>query len=377
MKNKFSFFYTTFAIIFYTFCICFFSFNIIHEYKSGDARIQETIDALVSEIKVSNQTPVLTEYELTAYNTLTIYFNGYNIFDFSKNNSNNSTLIKNVVKSFETTSGKFFIEANVYLLRPYSIFYYARISFILILIFSFITISLIVLLPSHDKIPDIKIENINYDENTEESFSDKASVSDMEIHSPISETSENAEPVEQPAIVEEENHESSSIAPEGLFSPVTGFGWESYLKDRLDNEISRAISSESDLAVYVINIPNIERTASEIKEICDYLLVQFQFKDLIFEYMNDCFVILQNNTSIDDALSIADKLINNINKFLENTTSKCFIGITSKSIRIVSGERLLKEATEALNHAKESDESSVVAFQVNSDKYLEFIEKQN
>ena len=79
--------------------------------------------------------------------------------------------------------------------------------------------------------------------------------------------------------------DSSESNPSGLFNPVTGLGWESYLDTRLENEINRAISSEIDISVFIINIPNLERESEESKKISEYLSLQFQFKDLLFEYV--------------------------------------------------------------------------------------------
>ena len=50
------------------------------------------------------------------------------------------------------------------------------------------------------------------------------------------------------------------IRPEGLYSPVTGIGWEQYLGERLDAELVRAASSEQDLALIIVRISGLLHT---------------------------------------------------------------------------------------------------------------------
>ena len=174
-----------------------------------------------------------------------------------------------------------------------------------------------------------------------------------------------------------EEQKPIQISPEGLFSPVTGFGWENYLITRLDSELNRAISSEFDLSLFLLNIPNLPRESEITKQICEYLTVQFQFKDLLFEYKNDSFVAIKTNMMIEEALIFADKIYADINKILSSTEYKLYIGITSRTIRIISGERLLKESIEALKHAHEDESNPIIAFRANAEKYMKMIQKTN
>ena len=162
-----------------------------------------------------------------------------------------------------------------------------------------------------------------------------------------------------------------------LYSPSTGLGWEEYLAQRMDKEIDRAISSEIDLAVFVFKIPLLPRNSKEIKNISNYLTLQFQFRDLLFEYKNDSLVALKIGLSLDSALDFAEKLYSDISNILQDTEAKCFIGISTRSIRIVSGERILQEATEASIHAQEENDSPIIAFRVDTEKYRKYLEQQN
>ena len=96
--------------------------------------------------------------------------------------------------------------------------------------------------------------------------------------------------------------------PMGLFSPTTGLGWESYINTRLENELKRAISSEIDLSIFIIKLQNISRSDELFRDLCDYLSILFQFKDLLFEYKDDCILCIKLSMNVDEALAFADKI---------------------------------------------------------------------
>ncbi len=171
------------------------------------------------------------------------------------------------------------------------------------------------------------------------------------------------------------NIEVKNNSPAGLFSPVTGFGWESYLNTRLDNELNRATASESDLSLFIIKIKEVSRESDITKKICGYLTTQFQFKDMIFEFREDSYVALKIGTSIDDAISFANKLLLDIDNIL-NGFGKCYIGISTRSVRMVNAERLVNEAEQALKHAEQEADSPIIAFRVDADKYRKFLEEK-
>lgn len=216
---------------------------------------------------------------------------------------------------------------------------------------------------------------------TTEVYTEKKDDAEVEIED--SEIKEYKSQLENNEIIPDSNTEVNPIktfdeqeGPAGLFSPVTGFGWESYLNTRLENELNRATASEIDLSLFIIQIYDINRESDLTKEICDYLTSQFQFKDMIFEYKNDSYVCLKIGSTIDEAISFANKLLLDIDNILKGI-GKCYIGISSRSIRMVSAERLVKEAEQALIHAREEKDSPIIAFRVDADKYRKYLEQNN
>ena len=164
---------------------------------------------------------------------------------------------------------------------------------------------------------------------------------------------------------------SDSNEPSGLFNPETGIGWESYLSTRLNNEIDRATASEIDLALFIIKLPNIPRPSEFFKNVCNYLAIQFQFKDLLFEHQDDCIVAIKISMNVDEALTLADKLYSDICNIING--KNCRIGITSRSIRMVTAERLLLEAEQSIEHS--DADSPIIAFRVDSEKYRQMMEQ--
>ena len=478
MKNKFIIFYTIFASAVFAFAISLFGVNIYKEYSQGQSRANQRYNTLVTDIKSYNS--IDKEISENSLSNLKSVLKDFNDFSFIQINLNNSEILKypkdasadltvsNLTKTFSsnfnTQNGQFEILCNMYLLRPSSIYYYAKISFIIILIVTIITIILIFYINSQEKQFSAKISSeadsellsendfdskLQLDENlsdssseVDSSFIQQNSVNSIDLDIDLSSESEqnknsfdedseqisvlekntemdteiqqtdsedgalNPEDInnedsqteneekeipaslpdyESPVIIEssdvKENNDaenapasdSSESNPSGLFNPVTGLGWESYLDTRLENEINRAISSEIDISVFIINIPNLERESEESKKVSEYLSLQFQFKDLLFEYKNDCIVAIKISMNLDEALNFADKIHADISQILEQ--KQCYIGISTRSIRIVSGERLFNEALAAVEHAKNEEDSPIIAFRVDVEKYRQFLEQ--
>lgn len=163
-----------------------------------------------------------------------------------------------------------------------------------------------------------------------------------------------------------------------IFSPKTGFCFESYLESRLDNELNRAIASEFDLSLFVFKIPSIqlEQNNEVLQKVCKYLTTEFQFKDLLFEYDEDCLIGIKNNMNLDTALTFADKLYSDITEIVKENNLKCYIGISTRTVRIITGKRLLTEATEALKHALEDENNPIIAFRANAEKYRKMMQEK-
>lgn len=331
------------------------------------------------------------------------------------------------VKSFSTRivggdGADIRISANIYAVPPALVFYRAKIAFIVILAGTLTAVALLMYLylnAAHDGEEDVDFKNTNVDDDFGESLldEDEAEKEDAPEESP-EETSESQESGEEKEGAPEESAEGAgegqsqenkvdfnplenayadqqaelpeaqdsgeenTIAQsqgQGLFSPASGFGWESYLDTRLESELIRAASSEQDLSLAIIKIPNMTKDSPFYGNICQALLDYFQFKDFVFEYKEDGFAAIVQGKDVDQTLHSAEILHSNLKGVLAETgvDTKPLIGISSRSLRLISAERLKNEAEQALLHAAEDPESPIIAFRVNPEKYRKYISGQS
>lgn len=449
MKNRFILVYTIFAAFIFIFSLSFFGFNLYREFSTNVEKSETKISRLTNDIRTIsyNQNENTDFYaksikdaigDPSAFAFIQVKRSGETVVLYPSGKlkeETNSRLTKTFESRLLVNEQPLEVYFNVYLIKPDSIFYYGRISFLLILIITLITVIMIIYLNmsetssnvislTEDENTDdeentdfsessedntLNEENIESDENTEttaESITEGENkiVNDAE-NKLQSETEANEEiekeaadtevtPEEVKAIFSEpltdaqlEDKEekaklpieevqpspadNSENDPAGLFNPESGIGWESYLMTRLNNEIDRATASEIDLALFVFKLENINKKSESFKNVCNYLGIQFQFKDLLFEYKDDYIVAIKISMGIDEAIPLADKLHSDICNILNATN--CRIGISSRSIRMVSGERLLLEALQAIEHS--DSQSPVIAFRVDSEKYRQLMEK--
>ena len=166
-----------------------------------------------------------------------------------------------------------------------------------------------------------------------------------------------------------------SDSPYGLFSPVTGFGWEEYLEDRLDSELIRSASSEEDITLMMIRIKDFDTESPNAQEFYDIILSYIQFKDMIFEYGNDGFSCIVHNMTIDAALKFAEEIYEQLSEKLKELgmDNEIGIGISTRSFRLIPAKRIFTEAQEALQRAFMDPNTPIVAFRVDPEKYRQYI----
>ena len=464
MKNRFIVIYTIFASAVFIFAVSFFGFNLFREYQTNLEKSDKKFTELTSDIRTLsfNQENNNAAYskgikdsigDAGAYSYIQVRRNNETVVLYPTGKSREETVSK-LTKAFTTSitvnKQSVTIDCNLYLIRPDSIFYYARVSFLMILIITIITIIMIIYLNVSENTSDVisieedseELDETEADEETdedvlvsEEKENNEAS-SDTEEEGPrdipdyfdevgISEESDDsidaaeapeaqdteepssenhaevtpeevkailAEPLTdeavaasasasepaklpvdevKPATVAQASADTNSNEPSGLYNPETGIGWESYLSTRLNNEIDRATASEIDLSLFIIKLSEVPKTNEAFKNVCNYLAIQFQFKDLLFEFKDDCIVAIKISMNVDEALNLADKLYHDICNIING--NNCRIGISSRSIRMVTGDRLILEAEQAIEHSDQS--SPVIAFRVDSEKYRQLMEQ--
>ncbi len=205
---------------------------------------------------------------------------------------------------------------------------------------------------SDDKaIPDQ--ENI-FDEktlSTEEEFSDEeieSSYDDADISEPVFD----AENFEEPK------------------SPVTQLALESSLEENIQN----ALKTSEDVTLALVKVNGLDRGTSLSEEIID-LIKNANPASSLFEYKADAYAVLISDSLLQDAVDNFESLYNKITDFLKNknSTNEVSVGLSSSCRRELEAERLLLEASQALDYATQDNDAPIVAFRANPEKYSEMM----
>ena len=418
MKKTFIIIYSIIVSLVLISSLTFFGVNLYNENAHGELRTQvkfsKVSTAVSNALKKDSSANAETMRQIENaigdtkdFSYLKITVDSKTIYVYPTDFDSGSNVSSNLVIPYSnklTTSDNRKVEiiAGMYSLRPTTIYSYAKITFFVILIVALLTIILIIYNNHFSKdTPKRKIKKarkITFEDTVDE----EEDSDEEESYTEEEDYEEEAEPEEE-AYVEEEVEEAPAeeklstdygkmetpqlpvkeLEPveleeakteQGLFSPDTGLGWESYLLTRLDNELNRATASELDLALFIIKLGGLNRSSVVVKKICEYLTVEFQFKDLLFEYKNDSICGIKISMNIDNAITFAEKLVDEIKAIAQSENANIFAGITTRGIRMVTGERLLKEADEALKHAEQDKDCPVVGFRADAVKYRKFIE---
>jgi hypothetical protein len=169
----------------------------------------------------------------------------------------------------------------------------------------------------------------------------------------------------------------ASVPPKGLYSPASGLGWEQYLAERLNAELSRAASFEQDLVLLEVSHTGISRDSSAYRLITKTFLEFFNFRDLTFELGDSGFAVIHPNIDADHALHMAEVFLKKVTGLLRQEGSqdylKLFMGLSSRSGRLVDASLLLMEASAALKKARNEGDSRIVAFKADPNKYRAFV----
>lgn len=161
----------------------------------------------------------------------------------------------------------------------------------------------------------------------------------------------------------------------GLYSPITGISWQEYLPEYLESELRRAASSEQDIALVIMKLDDFTLESMIGKKISALLIDFIKFRDMIFEFDNNGFAAILQDTNLDEAMKKAEEIYKGAKNILtEYDISKSVsIGITTRTSRLISAGRMIEEAHAAVNRAIKNNDDPIVAFRVNPEKYREFI----
>jgi len=227
-----------------------------------------------------------------------------------------------------------------------------------------------------ESFPDTEYPADSFDSGTVDFSGDEPPyypVEDFDANKPSFESADSSVPL--PGAGEN----APSGKPEGLFSPITGIGWEQYLSDRLEAELVRAASSEQDLSLIVLRISGLLHTDILSRKISKVLLDTFKFRDMVFEFGSNGFAGILQNINLDQAMKIADTLYAGIDSILMEMSheGQITVGITTRTARLLPAARMIEEAVSAAKKAEEEPSLPIVAFRANPDKYRNYVAENN
>jgi GGDEF domain-containing protein len=167
--------------------------------------------------------------------------------------------------------------------------------------------------------------------------------------------------------------------PKGLYSTRSNIGWEEYTSDRLDSELHRCSSTEHDLTLITMEFTDMTND-SMFKQAAEEAASFFGSRDMLFEYGKYGITAILPGDDLETGISKSEKFHQKMTgKFPPgpNSVSNLFIGLSSRSGRLLNAERLMFESKQALEKAKQDPESSIIAFKSDPEKYRAFIRNQS
>lgn len=165
-------------------------------------------------------------------------------------------------------------------------------------------------------------------------------------------------------------------APEGLYSPDSGLGYESWLEERLGGELSRSAAIEQDLSLLLLSLEGLSRADADYRVIAEAARDFFSFRDLAFERGEGGFALVLPNLDLAHALRMAEEFHKKLAAQLHHRARSAageglplYLGLSSRAGRLVEARRLIEEASLALDRAREEKDTKIVAFKPDPDKY--------
>ena len=168
--------------------------------------------------------------------------------------------------------------------------------------------------------------------------------------------------------------------PHGLFTQRGNIGWESYTHDRLASELHRCASFEQDLTFIVMEFHCDERINDSLYyQFADEAVTFFTMRDLIFERGENGISIIIPSANLEQGMTKSEEFRNRLAAKLPESFAgrdKLYMGLSSRSGRLIEAERLIMEASTALEKTQQEPVSHMVAFKSDPEKYRKFIRRR-
>lgn len=159
------------------------------------------------------------------------------------------------------------------------------------------------------------------------------------------------------------------------YSQITGLPIQKNLHKVLEAELKNAAAAETESAFSIIKLKDFTVESLIAKKIADMLIDLVKLRDMVFEFEDDGFAVILQDTGLDQGMKKCEEIYTGIKNILDeyNISEPIMIGLTTRSGRLVSAERMIEEAAAAVTRAINGNNDPIVAFRVNTEKYRNFI----
>jgi hypothetical protein len=182
-------------------------------------------------------------------------------------------------------------------------------------------------------------------------------------------------PVSKPRPIPKDDEEDES--PQGLYTARSNIGWESYTQDRLASELHRCASFEQDLVFLAVEFKEAENMSDSLYgQFAEEAVSFFTMRDMIFEKGEKGISVIMPNADLEQGITKSEEFRQRIIERMPasfRSRTGLYIGLSSRSGRLIDAERIIFEAFSALVKALEDPVSHVIAFKSDPEKYREFI----
>ncbi|MDR1031225.1 MAG: hypothetical protein LBL76_10195 [Treponema sp.] len=189
---------------------------------------------------------------------------------------------------------------------------------------------------------------------------------------------------DKPSAPEDPFFSSGPTAPPPSAEEVQGLlgkhlGEESATRDRLASELHRCAFFEQDM-VFMIMALESTQPDTVYPLITDEAVRFFILPDLIFEKNPWGIALILPDVNLDQGLAKSGEFHQQVldkHPEFSQDHGNLYIGMSSRAGRFITAERLMLEASQALEKAREDASAPIVAFKSDPEKYRAFMASQN
>lgn len=410
MSKKFISFYFVLAVAVYIFSIALFIKNTVYEYKDGSKTcitLSNTIKndfstkGMAKAVKALDSNPDVAAFTVKK-NGLSVAGRNEN-FNFEETSRFIHSDIWTLSDEENTT-----VSIALFKLKPAAIFNNAKTSFLIILACTLLTMLLLILDPvfspakkenysTVDESVNPEDEEINTEEAdiTENSTEDFGSSEEEDISLPDSEPE--VDQIEEPAHEPAENSETSltqaeataendqnpenqedfdiEIFPQDDSVKIESLEEESPLSEKINSILS---DSKAEVSLFLLCYVGTEKDEEITEHVKSFIQDAYFPEDAIFTLNENTLALVKADTDIDQAEDFAADFHKALTEQVlsEKSGIQFDIGISSRATRTITAARLITEAKEALKHAISDNESHIIGFHVDIEKYNEFMKNR-